>query len=108
MRKAWVRQWGDREPRPPRVRDIPRRGGPRSSGQAISTSAAVAAVATVVVTACRTFGDEFTAPAASGHVYGSVAVVVDPQRDIDWVLALAAARGSASPTCSRGTCTTTT
>ena len=37
-----------------------------------------------------------------------VAVVVDPQRDIDRVLALAAARGAGSPTCSRPTSTTTT
>jgi hypothetical protein len=39
---------------------------------------------------------------------GSVALVVDPQRDIDRVLALAVGRGCGSPTCSRPTCTTTT
>ena len=40
---------------------------------------------------------------------GSVALVVDPQRDIDRVLALAAGRGSADhPRRSRPTCTTTT
>jgi hydroxyacylglutathione hydrolase len=39
---------------------------------------------------------------------GEVAVVVDPQRDIDRVLDLAAARGCGSPTCSRPICTTTT
>ena len=39
---------------------------------------------------------------------GQSAVVVDPQRDIDRVLALAAARGSGSPMSSRRTCTTTT
>lgn len=39
---------------------------------------------------------------------GGVAVVVDPQRDIDRVLALAAERDARSPTCSRPTSTTTT
>ena len=39
---------------------------------------------------------------------GEVALVIDPQRDIDRVLALAAARGCGSPTSSRPTCTTTT
>jgi hydroxyacylglutathione hydrolase len=39
---------------------------------------------------------------------GDIAVVVAPQRDTDQVLALAAARGCGSPTCSRPICTTTT
>ena len=39
---------------------------------------------------------------------GSVALVIDPQRDIGRVLALAAERGCGSPTSSRRTYTTTT
>ena len=39
---------------------------------------------------------------------GDVALVVDPQRDIDRMLDLAAARGCGSPISSRPICTTTT
>ena len=39
---------------------------------------------------------------------GEVAVVIDPQRDIDRVLDLAAGTGCGSRTCWRPTCTTTT